>query len=391
MQPNDRGGVDSGESRPTNHASDDGRSEPAPREWMDHERVAALHDGRLGPRERDELLNELLSNDDEYELFAETAAVLRELEEAHAGAKPPSAAAAPVDFPAPAADADSGVIPLASRRPPEPVSAEVSTDAAPDREDGVIPIGSRRPGRTRWMAYGALAAGIAGLALAAALLTNRGNGSLDDPRLAVATLEDGAARGPAAGWDELWSSGNRGASSDTALARLSVRLGAYMVDLELANAARDTPTVRLVSGSVAELLDGSGLLGSSSAASIYHSVAQGTGTDAGSVDSLLAQGREALRARMAKEWLELGVWAETARTAAARQDAAFFRSRVSRDALERLDALLTRTTSADELAEVRRALPADGRADWKALETALRNLLRSAAGFRRLAVVAGDA
>jgi hypothetical protein len=254
------------------------------------------------------------------------------------------------------------------------------------------------------MTYGALAAGIVGLALTAGLagleMTSRlrtkelprlptiEQGRWDDPVSAVALLEDGAARGPAAGWNELWSSGTRGApSSDTALARLSVQLGARLVDLELANAARDTAAVRLLSARVVKVLEEGDVLGSGPIAYPYRLVAQDTGAHASRVDSLLAEGREGLRGRMPKEWLELGVWAETARTAAARRDAGFFRSRASRDALDRIDALLTGTGSADELAKVRRAVPVDDRADWNALETALRDLLRSAAGLRPLATV----
>jgi hypothetical protein len=347
---------------------------------MDHERVAALHDGRLGPHERDELLNDLLSNDDEYELFAETAAVLREIEEAHGSASPASSAVDPLDRPAPAADGDDGVIPLTTRRPQSPAGAlEVDTAPAAAQDDRVVSLDSRRPGRTRWMAYGALAAGLAGLALAAALLTNRGEGPLDDPREAVALLEDGATRGPRAGWAyELWPPKRGGDSEAGPEDQLAVRLGAYLVDLELAAAPRDTAALGLLSAKVERSLDG--VNGSSLAANAYRTISQRPSMQQSEAERLLAQGREFIQARMPAEWLGLGVWIETARTAAVRRDAGFFHSRYSRSALERAEALPgLDEPSRNALAAIRGALPVEGPPKWEALENALGELLREAA------------
>lgn len=350
---------------------------------MDHERVAALHDGRLGPRERDELLNELLANDDEYELFAETAAVLRELEEAHAANAPAGAAVNPADPAAPAAletAADEGVIPLASRRPPEPVAGTQSDPAiGPAEDERVIPLAPRKPGRTRWMAYGTLAAGLAGLALTATLLTNRG-GPLDDPAEAVAML-DAPERGPALGWDTLWVA-KRGLTAISDEDRLAVRLGANAVELELAAAARDS-SVGQLSRTAAWLLKNSDILGSASTAARYDSINQLAQQGDSDIEPLLSEAREGLRGLLPTEWLELGVWAETARTAALRRDAGFFRSRDSRAALERIGTL---PGIDEQLAAVRQLLPEDGRIDWPAndarwttLADHLATLLREAA------------
>ena len=349
---------------------------------MDHERVAALHDGRLGPRERDELLNELLANDAEYELFAETAAVLREIEEAHAGA--PQAGAAPADQPVRDADAADGVIPLASRRPDEPV-AETRSEmgAAPTQEDGVIPLAPRRPGRTRWMAYGALAAGLAGLALAAALLTDRGSGRLDDPSEAVAMLEGGAAPGQPAGMEAPWRVLRTG-EIDLPDNALAVRLGATLVDLELAAASRDRENVVRLSRRVAALLDdtSSALAGTSGLRQTYDDIGSQATAGGDGVEPLLAEGRQTIRESFDAEWLELGIWAETARIAALRHDAEFFRTRDSRNALERIAAL---PDIGEPLAAVRAVLPADGRigwppndARWTTLADRLKTLLREA-------------
>src|ERR1700754_4108524 len=113
MQPNDPRAVNSGDTRPSNQTPGTEMDAQATRNWMDHERVAALHDGKLGDRERDELLADIAADEDESWLFAETAAVLADMEAAHGGAT---------------------VIPIESRR--------------------------RSPAR-RWMAYGAIAAGVA--------------------------------------------------------------------------------------------------------------------------------------------------------------------------------------------------------------------------------------
>lgn len=60
------------------------------------ERIAALLDGALGERQREELLAHLSVADEEYRIFADTASILRELEEAeHAAATIPLPCASP--------------------------------------------------------------------------------------------------------------------------------------------------------------------------------------------------------------------------------------------------------------------------------------------------------
>ncbi|HEU4557479.1 MAG TPA: hypothetical protein VFS20_06495 [Longimicrobium sp.] len=347
---------------------------------MDHERVAALHDGRLAPRERDELLNELLADDDEFELFAETAAVLRELEKAHASKAPAADAVIPGEPPPPDTDAHDGVIPLASRRPP---AAGMGPDpvAAPARDEGVIPLTPRKPGRTRWTAYGALAAGLVGLALTAALLTNRGSGRLDDPAGAIAMLEGGATGGPVPDWTQTWDV-PRGEGTRGRVDQLTVRIGATLVDLELAYAAGDTalPKVERLSAQVDRILGDSAFTASRGIRSIYRDISNRAANGAGGIEPRLADGREELSDFLDPEWLELGVWAETARTAALRRDTGFFHSRDSRAALERIGTL---PDINEQLTAVRQLLPEDGRIDWPAnderwteLEDRLANLLR---------------
>jgi hypothetical protein len=54
--------------------------------WSDDERVAALLDGKLGERERAEMMAYLAAKDDAYKVFAGTAVILREAEGEHDGA-----------------------------------------------------------------------------------------------------------------------------------------------------------------------------------------------------------------------------------------------------------------------------------------------------------------
>jgi|GEM_PF-936940 len=371
---------------------------------MDDERVAALHDGRLDAHERDELLSRVLSDDEEYDIFAETAAVLREIEEAHASSPPSSAGADPMGV-EPAADvaphaniargghASDDVIPLATHRPPTPEGAAEPRPAEPEphagSRDGVISLDSRRRAPRRpWAMYGSIAAGLVGLGLAATLLTRARDTRLDDPAMAVAMLEDGAARGPAAGWNEVVGSSTRGGEANGKQLDpepLNVQLGAYMVDIELAAASHDTSVVRL-SRTIIHLL-GQVTLGDS-AAKFYGKVDSAAAANPrADVRPLLAQGREAVRSGViVPEWLELGIWAEAARTAAARHDAGFFRSRRTRALLDRASTLpeMDGDTRA-ALKAVRAAIPVGGRSldakQWDELRRDIAGLLGAAGKF----------
>jgi hypothetical protein len=382
MRPNDARDANSGGLRPSNPVTGaDPGGEPM-RNRMDDEHVAALHDGRLGERERDELHRQIMADDFELDVFGETAAVLREIEEAHGAALPVAAAdpapshgdASPVEF-AGRGESDS-VIPLSTRRPPPSSVIDVDDGAPEDSGDGVIPIRSRRaPGR-RWMMYGAIAAGLAGIGLATEMRRRSGS-AFDDPVGAIAMLEGGAARGPAAGWDEEpWRPPPTRGFEDRKVAfeQLAVRSGVYLVDLELADAARDTAAVRSLAGEMEAQLDS--VRGTGGIADVYRR-AKNAGPD--SARPLLAQGRENLRTFLRSEWLELGVWAETARTAAVRRDAAFFRKGRTRRVLERL---ATSPELDDEtrkaLGTVRGAISGSGNVNVAALQKHLTELLRIA-------------
>jgi len=357
-------------------------------ERMDDERVAALLDGRLAAGERDEVLARVTADPDEYDAFAELAAVLHDIEAEH-GTSPvfdeveeaaplapasslaaPPAAAQGVETPRPGEP--EGVISLEGRRtwtPHEPDDRSIATP-------GITPIGTRRGPRVRPWMYGALAAGIATIGLTFALLNQP---SLHDPAGAVRTLRDGTAPGVAAGWNEPWRGTTRGGSStpsdttEAAEQAAAVRLGALLVDLELATPnPRDTLFVTVNQKVKAEL---EGIGGGGSPASIYREV-EADAAAGKDVSRKLKEGRNAVRGTVPVDWFEAGIWAETARTAAARHDVRFFRSKPSRDALERVAKLEMDEEARAAFATVRRAIPRKGTPGWPRLQEAITEFLR---------------
>ncbi|HLM69081.1 MAG TPA: hypothetical protein VK358_16195, partial [Longimicrobium sp.] len=173
----------------------------APMDGADPQRLAALLDERLSGAERDELLARLADSDEDLALFAEAAAVQRELEEEDEAASVP------------------GVLPL---RP------------------------AARPARglnRRWLAAAAV---VAGLALVPLAWRATQDGAVREPAQAVAMLEDRAGGLPA-DWDVRPWSGTRGGGDNPADDALSVQVGAYVVDLDLAVRARDAGATRMLS------------------------------------------------------------------------------------------------------------------------------------------------
>ncbi|HEY7771370.1 MAG TPA: hypothetical protein VIB55_24580, partial [Longimicrobium sp.] len=165
---------------------------------LDDERLAALLDGDLSEQERNELLAELSPFDDDYQVLVGTAALLHEMEVQERQSQGRDA-------------------------PPAPGAA--------------IPL--RPPARRRWGSPGrwaALAAGVAGIALAAGL-AGRGSQGADAVRLAAGL--EANTRLPE-GWTERarWSS-PRGDPSSRSSSAQAVQAGALLVDLAVAVRTRD--------------------------------------------------------------------------------------------------------------------------------------------------------
>jgi hypothetical protein len=299
------------------------------------ERLAALLDRRLDAHRRDELLAELAASDDDFDAYADAVAITAEVE----GAAPE---VTPID-----AYADTGAV----------------EDAAP----GVTPIGaapSRRRGLApRWMA---IAAVLAGVALAPWLWTRF---AADRGLVAV----DAAAL--PAGWDASPWGTTRGAGDPMTPEARAVRLGARLVDVELAVRGRDPATAQLAT-ETAMLLEG--IPGAAPAAGIYHEVARRAGEPAERLEPLLEDGREVVPQMAGEEGVRLGAWIESARIAAATRDRGFFASRATRSQLERMAETPDLPASARSSAgRLRVAVETASEQEWSLLERELAALLRS--------------
>lgn len=308
----------------------------------DDERRAAFLDGRMDARRRQEMLARFIASEEERELLAVTADVLRELEEEDAEADA----------------ADQAVIPLHTRRP-EPVQE----------------LPRRRMPALRWLA---LAAVLAGVALTGRALTTRPSVA-DEPVLLAARLEHGA-QGLPAGWTERrpWTS-VRGedpgaASSPTGRSARSARAGAMLVDLSVAVEARDAAATRVLAAQLAARFDPQGGRGGA-----LRDIAEGAGKSPERLRPLIGEATERIARRLDADALRLGAWTEAAGLAAARRDAGFFRDPATRRTLD--DA--GRLTQADPpghgaLQQVRLLLAADP-PRWEALAPALDALARELA------------
>jgi Putative zinc-finger len=307
--------------------------EPRP----DDERLSALLDGRLTGRERDEVLAHLAADDEDYQVFVDTADVLRE--------------------------------------------AEAGEDAAPRREEsgarreeeGRIPP-SLRPGARRWPGRAprriALAAAAAGLVVLA-VLALRGRAAAPGDPVRLAGRLAYAERGLPEGWTErrTWSSARGGAA--TRREARAARAGALLVDLSVAVAARDSADTRLLATQLRERFDAQ-----ATSSSPIRQVSARAGEPSAALRPLVEKAAERLEARLGRDHLRLGAWTEAASLAAYRRDEAFFRSGDTRRMLGRAERLTAADPAArDALARVRAALPAEGAPDWDALTGTLDTLL----------------
>ena len=296
---------------------------------MDHERIAALMDGRLEGRDRDEALASLAAADDDaLGAYADAAAVLRELEAEDAAAAPPPAV-------------DAKVIPFRRRaRPGAPLLA--------------------------------LAAGLAAVALGIGGWWARGGTGPGDPGRYAARLE---ARGIPTGWNGSPWAATRAADAPLAPRARAVRLGARLTDLEVAAAVGDAASTRRAAAEAATRRGA--LPAAGPASSVYAEVRGRAGEPAAALAPLLARGRRTAARLAGEEGVALGAWAEAARLAAARHDAAFFRARESRAALgraARMDVL-----PAEARAAVGRLQDVGEASDWAAVERDATALLAAAA------------
>ncbi|WP_420126202.1 zf-HC2 domain-containing protein [Longimicrobium sp.] len=318
----------------------------------DDERLSALLDGRVDGREREELLAHLAASDDDYYVFTDTASILRELEEAEAGAD--EAPEDETERVSPEADPEKGVIPL---RPGEPVRARRRAAA--------------------WTGV-ALAAVLAGVVLVPALTRDRAPAAGGPVQLADRL-------GPATGLPEGWAGRalgrpTRGDETPAAAvtgerAARAVQAGALLVRLSVAVGARDAEDTQLLAGQVHSRFDAR-----AGAAGSFRQIGERAGAPADSLRPLLQQGTQRISGRMERDYLRLGAWAEAGSLAAHARDDAFFRAEEVRTFLESAEKLTAdKPAAAAAVARIRGILEAQGTRDWDALRAAFDTLLYEAA------------
>jgi hypothetical protein len=302
---------------------------------MDPERLAALLDGRVDADERARLVARLAASSDDAAVFADALAVTVELQAEDAAA---------------------------------------ARGAAGEGDDGqgaaVIPL---RPARRRWPGVPRRWLALAAAATVVALVPLAWSARKSPPagvETYAALLRGG---GLPAGWNARpWPATRADADPLTPGAR-GARIGARLVDLRLAVRARD-PAAKRLAAEVAGLLEA--LPASGPATAVYREVERRAGGPPEALEPLLERGERAASRLAGGEAVALGAWAEAARLAAARRDAAFFRARASRDALRRaaVDAALPAPARA-AARRVDAALRAEGATDWPALGGDLDQLL----------------
>jgi hypothetical protein len=302
----------------------------------DDERLAALLDGKLEERQREELLAQLVTSGEDYDVFADTAAVLRELE---------------------AQDAQA-----------------VQTGSAPVPSGAVPP--TLRPRAPRWRRrasrWAVLAAAVGVIVLTVTVSMRRGLPAAADPVRLAARLEN-PGQGLPPGWEPLGSS-PRGEEVTRERHARAVRAGALLVDLAVAVRAGDASNTRLLSDRIQSRYD----LGAGPG-SPFRQLSQRAGAPADSLEPLIAQGTDRLAEFLGRDYLRLGAWTEAARLAARGRDEKFFGGA---DAVPRgVERLTARNPAAAQaLQRVKAALPKNGPPQWEALQRALDSLQAGLAG-----------
>jgi hypothetical protein len=302
----------------------------------DDERLSALLAGRLEGPERDELLAYLSTADEDREVFANTAAILREMEEEDAQAE------------------EAGV--QVADPPPRRHMLPPSTKSRR--------AWSRDP---RW----AVAAVLVGLVALVTLNPFGGGGVVPagDP-VGYALALNSPGEKPAGWVTGIPGASPRGNEAADPTRENSVVAGWFLVRLAVAVQAGDSAVTDSLALQVKDRFDRQG-------GTALDSLRAHAGEEPDS--SLLSLVRKAtvrVEAQYDSSFVGLGAWTEAARMAAAGHKAAFFQSEDSRDWLEH-----ARTLTRDDpkaraaLESVRATLDAQGERDWETLETDLGKLL----------------
>jgi hypothetical protein len=317
--------------------------EPRP----DDERLSALLAGRLEGPERDELLAHLSTSDEDLEVFAHAAAILREMDEEDAQER--------------------------DAREEEPGTRAVPL---PRRELPVPSMSRSARGRPRKTPRWAVVAALAGLVVAGWLAWSRGGTPGVSPLQLAMNVGDA---GPGLPFDASRPSegipgdSTRGEGTSGRTPAAAAQAGAFLVRLALAVQQGDSAATATLALQAQQRFDPQG-------GGALREIRERAGDPPAELRPLLAQATERLEERLEADYLRLGAWTEGARLAARRRNARYFRSPESEPMLR----LAERRTKDDPrarkaVAAVRRQLPPDARADWSALEQNLAAMLKAIA------------
>ena len=286
----------------------------------DDERLAALLEGRLEGPERDELLAYLATADEDLQVFARTAAVLREMEEDEAA-----------QAPQPGDRAD---------RP-----------HAPDPTLPSVRPGWRRFRASRWIAVSVILAGL----VVSGTLVSRGRAAGDPVRMAARMAQPALP----ADWEtrDFGATTRRGSVGGAGAAEA----GVLLMDLIVAVETGHVKATELRAEQLRSRFDSLG-------ASPLQEIDARAGEPATALRPLLKRATERLEDRHDPDLLRLGAWTEAAWLAANKQDDGFFRSAATRRMLAGAEGLTRDDPDARQAVErVRSALGQPGPRDWQAL------------------------
>lgn len=301
----------------------------------DDERLAALLEGRLEGPERDELLAYLATADEDFHVFAKTAAVLREMEEEEQATQDHQAGEQ-VELPPPVR--------------------------------GAVPP-SAKSGYRRWKALRVTVPSVLVGLLALTTFTTTRAASLGSP-IALAESLDRGDQGLPAGWGPGWT-GTRGDDKGGA-----ARAGAFLVQLAVSIQAEDSVQIATLARQIRDRFDKRAVLSSP-----IVQIQNRAGEPADVLKPLLRAATKRLGKGGKRDYLQLGAWTEAARLAVATKDAEFFRSNRTRTMLQRADRLTRANNQPAQNAvrEIRTLLAGDREPDWDALSTQLRTLMNAIA------------
>lgn len=283
----------------------------------DDEQLSALIEGRLQGRQRDELLAQLADDDDEYQLFVDSADVFHELQEEDARAE-------------------------ASARQTTPPPS-MRTAASGWRRRLVIPV-------------------VLTVLALLGVFALRGRGSMASPvQLAAQVDADAGSLSPG-----RWFA-TRGAGDEAGREVRAAQAGALLVQLSVAVEAADAAQTQLLATRVRTAFDPQAV-----EASPIAQLARRAGEPPALLRPLVEQAAERLEERLGRDPLRLGAWTEAAVLAAQRRDDAFFRSGATRTALRRAERLTQDDPEARQaLSAIKAALDASASPEWTALQGSL--------------------